>query len=732
MASQPNLDEPGDPSRAAREAAVRLLVSAADVCACPVAPGQAAEAVSQAERAVPGRPEETARARLEHAGLALGLRVVTCRLSVSEMAAHLRRGEPVALAAPSEPGGWLLLLDRDGYRYQVAGPNDSDDDPWIDTAELLRRIGGQSLRDQFQWSLIHRVTNWDPAPPVEEHQAQAGHLATPFERYSRWLRPERRDIQLLLLFALMVGVLSLATPVAVEALVTSVVFTNRLQPLLVLSSILAVCLGFVAMLRAIEALMAEVLQRRLFVRLVNDLAWRLPRIRSDALGHRSGPDLANRFFDVVTLQKVTASLLVDGVDVIVQMLISMLVLGIYHPWLLGFDVVLIVAVAVVIFVLGRGGIASAITESHLKYDLAHWFEQVLSFPLTFRLGGGAELAWRRADRLATQYVVARQTHFRILFRQIVATLILQALAGAVLLSLGGWLVISFELTVGQLVAAELMVSMVIGSFTKLGKHIETWYDLMAAVEKVGLLTDLPTELPHGESVSPSAAPAGVEIEHLRFAHPHGPTVFGQVKLTVAPAGHLAVVIPPGRGKSTLADLLSGRRMPDLGRVLIDGLDTASWDVLALGQRVAVVRSGDVLDDSLAENVRLGRDHVTAGQVRWALDQVGLWEELSDLPGGLNTHVAADGGALTDNQTRRLALARALAGRPRLLVLDGLLDTFDATLRRQVLARLAAPDAEWTLIVLTSHAEIAAEMPRSETWLTPAAGGAGDGHGHGGD
>ncbi len=287
--------------------------------------------------------------------------------------------------------------------------------------------------------------------------------------------------------------MGLAAPLAVESLVNTVAWGTYLQPLLILSLILLGFLGFAGFLRALQSVIAEVLQQRIFVRIVGDLGYRFARARREALDGEDAAELTNRYFDIMTIQKATALLLLDGMAIVMQTIIGLVLLAFYHPFLLGFDIVLVFLMTVVTWLLGRGAVRSAISESIVKYRIGHWMQDVLANPTAFHIHGGSAYAADHTNRLTVEYLLARRNHFRVLLRQFAFAICLQALASTVLLGVGGWLVVSGELTLGQLVASELVVTAIVSAFAKIGKSLESFYDLMAAVDKVGHLLDLPVE-----------------------------------------------------------------------------------------------------------------------------------------------------------------------------------------------------------------------------------------------
>jgi ABC-type bacteriocin/lantibiotic exporter with double-glycine peptidase domain len=546
---------------------------------------------------------------------------------------------------------------------------------------------------------------------------------TPFTRLLKLLRPERSDISAVVVFAFVVGVLSLATPITVEALVNSVAFGRYLQPLLVLAAMLLVFLGFASLLKGLQAFIVEIIQRRIFVRVVAELADRLPRVKREAFDGAHGPELLNRFFEVITVQKSAATLVLDGLSIVITAIIGMLVLAFYHPYLLGFDLVLMAAIAFTVFILGRGAVDSAIEESYKKYAVASWLEQLANFPLAFRLQGGPEHAFAKADQLAAEYIEARRAHFKVLFRQIVFTLGLQAIAGTALLGIGGFLVINGQLTLGQLVASELIVAIVVGSFAKLGKHMESYYDLLAAVDKLGHLFDLATEREEGISPPQAAQGAQIQLHQLTLDSDSGDCRISGLSLLIEAGSRVAVSGPPGSGKSELLEVLYALRDPTGGYVEYDDHDVRSLQPSALRKQVALVHQPEVFEGSVVENIQMNRPGITHGDIRRSLEALGMWQEVMSLPCGLETQLSRGGGPLTDSQIIRLMLARAIAGRPRLLLIDSVLDQLPDSQLRGALEAVAGNPGERTLILVTGREALLGRCDRVLD-LTPS-GDAGD-------
>ena len=357
------------------------------------------------------------------------------------------------------------------------------------------------------------------------------------------------------------------------------------------------------------------------------------------------------------------------------------------------------------FGLGFGAVKSAIKESKAKFAMGAWLEELTRNPTAFKLNGGARLGLERADELAINYLEARRKHFRILLRQILFALGLQAVAATVLLGLGGWLVIQGQLTLGQLVAAELIVMMIVGSFAKIGKHLESFYDLLAAVDKLGKLFDLPIESHDKLFHLREGAPAALQARELSFAFSRGPVLKG-VTFDIQPGERVALCGGSGTGKSTLIDLLCGVRQPSSGHIEMDGIDLRELRPDSLREHMGVAKALNVFNGSIDENVHLGRPHISAEDVREALDVVGLLDEILKLPEGLNSALQTDGAPLSTSQSLRLMIARAIVGRPRLLMIDGTLDALTDEIAEPIVERLTDGSSAWTLIICTGRSSIA--------------------------
>jgi ABC-type bacteriocin/lantibiotic exporter with double-glycine peptidase domain len=529
----------------------------------------------------------------------------------------------------------------------------------------------------------------------------------PIRRVLQLVRTEGRDLWVVLTYAAGIGLVSLAVPIAVASLVNTVAFGTVLQQVFVLTFFVLVGLSFEGVMASMQFLVVELLQRRVFVRVALDLAHLLPRVRSDAHDSNDIPELVNRFFDVVTVQKTGASLLLEGLALALQAIIGTLLLAFYHPALLAFDAVLVLGILLILFPLGRGAIPTSLEESKGKYAVAAWLEELGRNPQTFRPEAARAYAVERTEGLTRGYLSARAMHFRIVMRQQIGSRALKAILSAALLGLGGWLVSERKLSVGQLAAAELIVSSVVTGVAKFSKQLDAWYDLVTAVDKLGHLVELPTDRSDGAPLpATDRRPLGLEFVDVEYRYEDAPPTVQGVHLQVAPGARVAVVGGSSAGKSTLAALAVGLRAPTRGVVRVDGADMRELSLDAMHRDTALIHRPEVFNGSVYDNVAVGRTDVSADDVRSALRRAGLEGSVAALAEGVQTRLQVGGRPFSSAQSWRLMFARAIARRPRLLVIDGALDGLDDEIVHEVLPALLDRRAPWTLLVFTHRAELA--------------------------
>jgi ABC-type bacteriocin/lantibiotic exporter with double-glycine peptidase domain len=528
--------------------------------------------------------------------------------------------------------------------------------------------------------------------------------ATPGSRLWQLLLRERRDIGLVYLYATVTGLLSLTLPLGVQAITGLVSGGLLLQPVIIL--IAFVVLGTLASggLQLLQLSVVEVLQQRVFARLAFEFAFRIPRLRLERLEGHHLPEVMNRFFESVLIQKSLAKLLTEATTAALQVIFGLILLTFYHPWFAAFAALLLVVLAWIFRTSGPRGIATALAESADKYATVHWLQEMGRAITAFKFGGRTTLPVERMDRHVTAYLHHRKVHFKVLVWQASAVVAFKTIVIGGLLILGSVLVINRQITLGQFVASEIVIVTVLAGIEKLILSISTVYDILTSVEKAGHVTDLQLERAGGRVLPAMGSGTGMTLrtEGLRYTyHDAGVTALDGLTLHV-PAGQRVVITgADGAGQTTLLRVLSGLFLDWEGGYAIDGTPVRDLDLAALrGDIGQLLSATDLFEGTIEENVKVGRPWIPAAQVDEALAAVGAMDWAATLPHGIGSEIASGGAGLPAHLIHRLLLAQAIAGRPRLLVLDDFFQNLEAETRDRFLEVLMDRARPWTVLAIS--------------------------------
>ncbi|MBK8340268.1 MAG: hypothetical protein IPK99_09910 [Flavobacteriales bacterium] len=276
----------------------------------------------------------------------------------------------------------------------------------------------------------------------------------PWQRLTQLLRVDKREISHIYLYALVGGAISLSVPLGVQAIINLISGGQMATSWGVLIAFVTIGVGFTGAMQIMQLALAENIQQRLFARSAFEFAYRIPRIKAEAVSGRYLPELVNRFFDTFTIQKGLSKLLLDVPLALLQILLCLILLGLYHPFFIAFGFLLVILLYVIFRFTAKQGLATSLTESNYKYAVAHWLEEIGRSAGTFKLIGETALPMSRTDQLVDGYVTARRSHFRILLGQYTAIMVFKVIITLSLLALGGMLVMREQMNLGQFVAAE--------------------------------------------------------------------------------------------------------------------------------------------------------------------------------------------------------------------------------------------------------------------------------------
>ncbi|MFT4660241.1 MAG: ABC-type bacteriocin/lantibiotic exporter with double-glycine peptidase domain [Patiriisocius sp.] len=528
---------------------------------------------------------------------------------------------------------------------------------------------------------------------------------TPTQRFWRLLKPDQKEITNVYIYSIFNGLVSLSLPLGIQAIVNLIQGGQVSTSWIVLVGIVVVGVALSGLFQIYQLKITEQLQQKIFTRAAFEFAFRMPRIKMSALYNHYAPELMNRFFDIVSVQKGLSKILIDFSSASIQVIFGLILLSFYHPFFILFSLLLISVIYIIMRISIPNGLKTSLEESKYKYAVVHWLEEVARVSTTFKLAGDSPLPMSRTNEHVEDYLDARNSHFSILLRHYSLLVFFKILVATGLLAIGGILVIEQHMNIGQFVAAEIIILLVMSSVEKLIMSIETIYDVLTSLEKIGQVTDLELENSDGIKISGNTEWQGLRLELMQvsFVYPdYAKQILDDLNLSVAESERILITGENGSGKSTLLQIVAGLYSPISGNIAYDGSPIGSLNINDLQSVIGDCLSQEKLfQGSVLENITMGREDATPTNVLWAISNLGLESFIKTLDKGIDTSVGPHGRKLPMSVQQKLILARSIVDRPRLLLLEDALEHVDTLERRRIIDFLFDKRNPWTIISVSN-------------------------------
>ena len=519
------------------------------------------------------------------------------------------------------------------------------------------------------------------------------------------LAAERKDIGLLYLYAIIAGIISLSLPLGIQAIINYVSFGQMTTSWIVLVIVVIIGIMISGTLQVLQLMISEGIQQRIFVNSAFEFAYRIPRLQMIPLRGRFVPELINRFFDTINVQKGVAKLLLDLPAAFLQIVFGLILLSLYHPLFLAFGAVLVILLALLIRFTGPVGLKASLDESHYKYEVAHWLQDLGRSMAMFKMFGATNMHVQRTDQLVEGYLNARKRHFNVLLVKYWMVVLFQVLIIGSLLVIGGLLVQANEINIGQLVASEIVIILLMSSVEKLVMSMETVYDLLTGLEKIGYLADLELDAPTGHDVPSVDGQFGyqVDLSDLSFKDlKTGQNLITNFNARIESGEMVRLEGCNTASVQAIVDSLVGMREEFGGSILINGLDVRSLCLETFRSKIATAFSPrDIFQGTILENITLDSrpmNAVTGGRMTQVINAVGLSNYIESQ--GLNAEMLPKGSNTAGTIRRKIILARALMRTPRLMILKNPFRGMNADECRHFLDYLRANHEGATVLIVS--------------------------------
>jgi ABC-type bacteriocin/lantibiotic exporter with double-glycine peptidase domain len=524
---------------------------------------------------------------------------------------------------------------------------------------------------------------------------------TPLQRFFKLIELDKKDIYQIIYFAIISGLLSLSLPLGIQSIINLIQAGVVSISWIVLVAIVVICVILIGLLKLMQIKITENIQQKIFIRSSLDFSVRIPKMKYELLQKHNILEISNRFFDTINIQKGVAKIILDYSAAILEIIFGLLLLTLYHPFFILYGFLLFVLLFSIFYFSYQKGIETSIRESKQKYKVAYWIQEIAKNNNLFKNYNHLQYAIAENNKNLEDYLIFRKKHFGILANQYTQLIIFKAIITLSLLIVGGYLVINQQMNIGQFIAAEIIILLVINSVEKIIVGLEVFYDVITAVEKVGEVMDM--ELDAIQRNDKKLENINIELENIKYQNSkNSENVLKDISIKIPQNQHLLVLGNNGSGKSTLLKILAGITLPNSGLIYYDDGNFNKIELPDYQNNIGYIPSqGFLFKGTFIENIVLN-NYYSENDLKTIIQELNLNDYLKQLPNSWQTELQINGNQIPTSIIQKIILARTLVQNPRILILEDALDKIDEKESASIIDFIIETCKTKTLIVVSKN------------------------------
>jgi ATP-binding cassette, subfamily B, bacterial len=520
---------------------------------------------------------------------------------------------------------------------------------------------------------------------------------------------DKEDISSIYFYAILSGLVQLSVPVGVQAIVGFVLGATMVTSIYILIALVVLGVAFVGIFQINQMKIIERVQQQIFMRYALDFTERIPRLDLKKVDSIYLPELVNRFFDTLNVQKGLSKILLDVPIASIQILFGLLLLSFYHPIFIAFGGILVVILWVILKLSSKPGLATSFDESANKYKVVAWLEEIARVIKSFKFSQGSHFNLQKTDKNIVAYLTSRTAHFKILLFQYQTLIVFKVLITAAMLMVGTYLLLNQQLNIGEFIAAEIVILSVIGAVEKLISSLDSVYDVVTGLEKLAYVLEKPLEKDGSLPLETNDKAIAIEMLNFNFTYSDGNQALKNLNLDIPAGSTVCISGKAGAGKSTLLKVLTGNYSDFGGSILLNRIPISNYQLATLRSKIGVfIEQQDVFVGSLWENISLGRPEVNVQSIILMAENLGIAQFLETMPQGFETMIDPMGKKLPSTTVQKILLLRAFAHHPNLLLLEDPWLGFEESTRQIMMNYFSRKKENQTIIVASNDEDFAAK------------------------
>jgi ABC-type bacteriocin/lantibiotic exporter with double-glycine peptidase domain len=488
------------------------------------------------------------------------------------------------------------------------------------------------------------------------------------------IRLEKKEVTAIYFYAILSGVIQLTLPLGIQTIInfSQAAAGNRELPVSIILLIFIVLTGILVagILQVNQMKIVEKIEQSIFTRFSLEFAHKIPKIDSSELNKNHLPELMNRFFEVINLQKGLSKILLDIPLAVIQIIFGLVLLSFYNSTFIVLGLLLILLLFFIFKYTANKGLIASYNESENKYEVASWLEEIARSYKTFKISSQNNFHLKKTDELVNDYLVSKTKHFEILKFQYWSLIAFKLLISALMLIIGAVLLVQQQLNIGQFIAAEIVILLILSAVEKLILNLEVAYTILTGVEKLNVINDKKTELNGKMPFVLNGNGISIEVKNLNFKFIDSRPLLENLDFDIQPGTKICVMGDGGSGKSILLELIGGTMKDFEGIINVNNIPINNINQIEYRKNIGIFyNEQDIFDGTIYDNICMGNENITPNQIMQYAEILGVKEYISQLPEGLYSILQPTGKGLSTIIAKKILLLRAITNHPELLLLD---------------------------------------------------------------
>jgi ATP-binding cassette, subfamily B, bacterial len=513
---------------------------------------------------------------------------------------------------------------------------------------------------------------------------------------------EKKEITSIYFYAILGGLVQLSVPLGVQAIIGFVLGATMVTSIYILITLVVIGVLFVGVFQINQMKIIEKIQQNIFTRYAFEFAEKIPRFDLKKSDNLYLPEVINRFFDTISIQKGLSKLLLDVPTAMIQIFLGLVLLSFYHPIFIAFGFLLIFILWIILKYTSGRGLATSLKESSYKYSVVAWLEEMARVIKSFKFSQGTHLNLQKTDRNVVGYLTSRTDHFKILLFQYKTLVIFKVIITAAMLIVGTYLLLNQQINIGEFIASEIVILTVISAVEKLIASLDNVYDVLTGLEKLASVLDDNSEKDGTVELDTNNNGVAVEMIDFSFSYSDKKNILKNLNFKIQPNNTICISGEENSGKSTLLRILSGNYNEYEGSYLLNNIPIGNYQLETLREKTGTLLSQqDIFIGSVRENITMGRQDITSDNIISTAQRIGISDFLNTFREGLETEINPTGKGLSSSIVKKILLLRALAKKSNLLLLEEPWAGLDGTAKKSIMNYILNKLTNTTVFVISN-------------------------------